>query len=61
MLFESCSVKEKRVARFLCFPSVLGKFCPKPQPEVLKIGLRKDLLSGKTNREVELRFRDFSD
>lgn len=54
MLFEPCSLREESEARFLRFLGILEKVGTKPQPEGAKIGLRKDFLSGKTEREVEI-------
>lgn len=54
MLFEPCHLREEREARFLRFLGILEKVGAKPQPEGSKIGLRKDFLSGKTEREVEI-------
>lgn len=54
MLFEPCYLREEREARFLRFLGILEKVGTKPQPEGAKIGLRKDFLRGKTEREVEI-------
>lgn len=52
---EPCYLKEElREARVLGFLGILEKISAKPQPEGVKIGLRKDFLSGKTEREVEI-------
>ena len=54
-------MKEELGARFLRFLSMLEKIGLKLQPGGLKIGLRKDLLSGKTKREAGIPPGDFLD
>lgn len=54
LLLEFCCLKEEREARFLHFLSVSERIGPKPQPAGLKIGLRKDFLSGEMEREVKI-------
>lgn len=41
------------------FPEPIRNIRPAPQSEVLQIGLRKGLLGGKTDREVEIPPRGF--
>lgn len=47
-------MKEERGARFLRFLNILEKNGPNLQSEGLRIGLRKDFLSGNTECEVEI-------
>lgn len=52
---ESGCLKEEGEARFLHFLSILEKIGLRPQPEGLKIVLRKNFLSMKTKHEIEIR------
>lgn len=61
MLSEARGMKEELGARFLRFLSMLEKIGLKLQPGGLKIGLRKDFLSGKTKREAGIPPGDFLD